>query len=341
MSIPKEKVGVIGSGSWGTALAIIAAARKVPVTLWGRNQQTVDAISNSRINADYLPGTVLPDNITPTAEIRDLADCGLLIFAVPSKVAREVADQVSGNPLLEGAILLSCIKGIENATGKRVSEILCEFFPDHPVAVLSGPNHAEEIADRLPAAAVIGANDETTALTLQKLFTLPWFRTYTSTDIVGIEWGAAVKNVFAIASGITTGLGLGDNARAALITRGLAEMIRIGSAFGGKPETFQGLSGVGDLIATCFSEHSRNFRVGKMLGQGLSLETIQTSMHMVAEGVPNTESIHSCARQSGVRTPLIDMVYAILYGGMQPANAISELLSRDPRPEQDQDEPVG
>jgi glycerol-3-phosphate dehydrogenase (NAD(P)+) len=335
VSTLNEKVGVIGSGSWGTALALLAAEKNVPVVLWGRNPDAVKELAMSRVNGDYLPGTVLPENITPTSDLRDLKDCGLLIFAVPSKVVRSVAGQVGTQPLKKDAILLSCIKGIENATGKRVSEILSEVIPGHPVAVLSGPNHAEEIAEHLPAAAVIGAEQEDTALFLQTFFTLPWFRTYTSTDVIGIEWGAAVKNVFALASGITTGLGLGDNARAALITRGLAEMIRLGSAFGGRRETFQGLSGVGDLIATCFSEHSRNFRVGKMLGKGLSLETIQNSMHMVAEGVPNTESIHASARKVGVRTPLIDMVYAILYGGLQPADAISELLSRDPRPEED------
>ena len=335
VSTLNEKVGVIGSGSWGTALALLAAEKNVPVVLWGRNPDAVKELAMSLVNGDYLPGTVLPENITPTSDLRDLKDCGLLIFAVPSKVVRSVAGQVGTQPLKKDAILLSCIKGIENATGKRVSEILSEVIPGHPVAVLSGPNHAEEIAEHLPAAAVIGAEQEDTALFLQTFFTLPWFRTYTSTDVIGIEWGAAVKNVFALASGITTGLGLGDNARAALITRGLAEMIRLGSAFGGRRETFQGLSGVGDLIATCFSEHSRNFRVGKMLGKGLSLETIQNSMHMVAEGVPNTESIHASARKVGVRTPLIDMVYAILYGGLQPADAISELLSRDPRPEED------
>jgi glycerol-3-phosphate dehydrogenase (NAD(P)+) len=331
-----EKVGIVGSGSWGTALALIAAEKKVPVTLWGRDPKSAAEINEERVNSRYLPGTVLPSNITVTADLHELTDCGLLIFAVPSKVVRDVAGQVAMQPLRKNAVVLSCIKGIENATGKRVSEILLECLPNgHPVAVLSGPNHAEEIASHLPAAAVIGADDEKTALILQNFFTLPWFRTYTSTDIIGIEWGSAVKNVFALASGITSGLGLGDNARAALITRGLAEMIRLGSAFGGRRETFQGLSGVGDLIATCFSEHSRNYRVGKMLGKGLALDAIQRSMHMVAEGVPNTESIYTSARKAEVRTPLIDMVYAILYEDLSPRDAISSLLSRDPRPEED------
>ena len=326
---------MLGAGSWGTALALIAAEKGADVMLVGRSAASVTKMAESRVNADYLPNVTLPVNVHPTTDLNSLSACQLILFVVPSKAVRGVAGQVAEIPLKDEVILLSCIKGIENSTGKRVSEIIDEEIPGQRIAVLSGPNHAEEIAGHLPAAAVIGASDEITAVSLQHFFTLPWFRTYTSSDVNGIEWGGAVKNVFAIASGITSGLGLGDNARSALITRGLAEMIRIGTAFGGKRETFQGLSGVGDLIATCFSEHSRNYRVGKMLGEGKSLEEIQRLMHMVAEGVPNTESIFQCARNASVRTPLIDMVYAILYGGLSPADAIAELLSRDPRPEED------
>ena len=335
-TLANRRVGVVGTGSFGTALAVIAAEKNAAVTLWGRDPEKTAQLNETRVNSAYLPGTTLPGNIRATSELRDLADCALLIFAVPSKAVRSVASQVGLQPLRKDAIFLSCIKGIENATGNRITQILAECLPaGQTIAVLSGPNHAEELANRLPAAAVIGAGDEPTAEALQQFFTLPWFRTYTSTDMIGIEWGGAVKNVFAIASGITNGLGLGDNARAALITRGLAEMMRLGTSFGGRRETFQGLSGVGDLIATCFSEHSRNFRVGNMLGKGMSLENIQRSMRMVAEGVPNTESIHASAKKAGVRTPLIDMVYSILYQNLSPRDAISELLSRDPRPEED------
>ena len=218
-----------------------------------------------------------------------------------------------------------------------MSEILHEIFPQNPVAVLSGPNHAEEIARRLAAAAVIGSNDPEAAQQLQQFFTLPWFRSYTSDDVTGIEWGGAVKNIFAIAAGISEGLGLGDNARAALVTRGLAEMTRIGMAAGGRFETFQGLSGVGDLIVTCYSSHSRNNRAGNLLGKGRRLEDIVASMNMVAEGIPNTESIFLAARRYGVRTPIIDQIYAILYQQKPAELALAELLSRDPRPESERE----
>ena len=255
------------------------------------------------------------------------------MFVLPSKATRSVAEKVGKVGVRQDAILLSCTKGIEKDSGLRMTEVIQQCLPKNTVAVLSGPNHAEEIAQKLAAAAVIGCENEEVAHRLQKFFTLPWFRTYRSDDVKGIEWGAAVKNVFAIAAGICEGLGLGDNARAALLTRGLAEMIRLGEAEGGKPATFQGLSGVGDLIATCFSHHSRNNRVGRMLGAGKTLEEISGSMHMVAEGVPNTESIYLTSRRHNVRTPIIDQIYAILYQGKPCAAALTELLSRDPRAE--------
>lgn len=214
-----------------------------------------------------------------------------------------------------------------------MSEILHEVFPGNPVAVLSGPNHAEEIALGQPACAVIGSVDATIADGLQEVFTLPHFRPYTSTDLAGIELGGAIKNVYAIAAGIAHGLGLGDNAVAALVTRALAEMTRLGIALGGQMETFAGLSGVGDLLVTCFSEHSRNHRVGVALGKGKTLEETVQSLGMVAEGVPNTLSIHEAARRAGVRTPIIDAMYCILYEGKPAAKALMELLSRDTRSE--------
>lgn len=328
-----NRVTILGSGSWGTALAILAAKRGADVTLWGRDAAHAAEMNQSHANEKYLPGVKLPENITATSDLHSLASAELVIFALPSQVTRSLAEQVAQRGLAAEAVLLSCTKGIEKATGCRMSEILQQCFPAHPVAVLSGPNHAEEIAQKLAAAAVIGCADETVARRLQEFFTLPWFRTYRSADVKGIEWAAATKNVFAIAAGICEGLGLGDNARAALLTRGLAEMIRLGLAEGGHLATFQGLSGVGDLIATCFSSHSRNNRVGRMLGAGKTLEEIHASMHMVAEGVPNTESIYLNSRRHGVRTPIIDQIYAILYQGKSPAAALTELLSRDPRAE--------
>ncbi len=327
---------ILGSGSWGTALAFAAAQKSARVTLWGHRQETADQINATRRNQRYLPDISLPPAIHATTDFRDLAEASLVLAVVPSRALRQVACALKASGQLRpGAILLCCIKGIEMDTGLTMSGILAGIFPDNPLAVLSGPNHAEEIAKKLAAAAVIGSRDESVSLQLQEFFTLPWFRTYRSTDVPGIEWGGAVKNVFAIASGISEGLGLGDNARAALVTRGLAEMTRLGMAAGGRFETFQGLSGVGDLIVTCYSQHSRNNRVGRLLGQGQTLTETTAAMNMVAEGVPNTESIHAAARRYHIRTPIIDQMYAILYEGKPCAAALAELLSRDPRAEHD------
>jgi glycerol-3-phosphate dehydrogenase (NAD(P)+) len=328
-----NSVAVIGAGSWGTALAFTAAQKCSRVVLWGRDEKTAAEINRHHTNHRYLPDAVLPPVITATASLTDIRDAEAVIMAVPSRSFRSVCGAVAAVGISPDTILLSCTKGIEKDTSLRMTQILHELLPRNPVAVLSGPNHAEEIVRRLAAAAVIGSTDPDAAQRLQQLFTLPWFRSYTSDDITGIEWGGAVKNVFAIAAGISEGLGLGDNARAALVTRGLAEMTRLGIAAGGRFETFQGLSGVGDLIVTCFSRHSRNNRAGNLLGKGQRLEDIVASMKMVAEGIPNTESIFLAARNFGVRTPIIDQVYAILYQHKPCEAALSELLSRDPRPE--------
>lgn len=325
---------VLGSGSWGTALAFTAAHKAERVTLWGRDAALAAEINEKHTNSRYLPGAALPENLHAVTDPAAVAEAEIVLFVVPSRAMRSVAQHLSGSVKLRpDAVLISATKGIENETGLRMTQILQNHFPGHPVAVLSGPNHAEEIVARLAAAAVIGCGDEQTSIALQHFFTLPWFRTYRSDDVTGIEWGGAAKNVFAIAAGAAEGLGLGDNARAALVTRALAEMSRLGMAMGGRFETFQGLSGVGDLIVTCFSRHSRNNRAGRLLGQGRTLEAITAEMKMVAEGIPNTESIYHAARRCGVRTPLIDEVYAVLYQQKPCAQAFTDLLSRELRPE--------
>ncbi|MFN0127414.1 MAG: NAD(P)H-dependent glycerol-3-phosphate dehydrogenase [Verrucomicrobiales bacterium] len=328
-----KTIGIIGSGSWGTALGILLSGNATCVRLWGREPEVAAAVNQRRENPRYLPGLPLPPNLQATTTLDDLLDCDAILLVVPSRALRDVCAQLAERPFSTAVPWVSCIKGIENGTGLRMSQILSEALPGHPVAVLSGPNHAEEIARRLPAAAVIGCEDPALGRRLQELVTLPWFRAYTSEDLVGIEWGAAVKNVFAIASGLSAGLELGDNARAALVTRGLAEMIRLGTAMGGRPETFQGLSGVGDLVVTCYSHHSRNNRVGLALGRGQSLPDVLAGLTMVAEGVPNTESIFHAARRVGVRTPIIDTVYAVLYQNLDPREGLRALFARDPRPE--------
>jgi glycerol-3-phosphate dehydrogenase (NAD(P)+) len=330
-----KRAGIVGCGSWGTALAVLLAENCPTVRLWGRERSVIKSINFGRENAAYLPGVRMPGQIEATWHLDDLGDCETILVAVPSRAIPDVAGQLARAGLPAGIPLVSCAKGIENLTGRRMSEILRSALPRHPVAVLSGPNHAEEISRRQPAAAVIGCSDSSFALALQDALICPWFRAYTSEDVCGIEWGAAAKNVFAIAAGIVEGLRLGDNAKAALVTRGLAELVRLGIAMGGRPETFYGLSGVGDLVVTCYSQHSRNNRVGQALGRGQRLADVMASMTAVAEGVPNTESIHHAARRAGVRTPIIDTVYSILYQDLPCLEALRALLARDPRPETD------
>jgi glycerol-3-phosphate dehydrogenase (NAD(P)+) len=301
----------------------------------GRDPKVIDDINRNHRNARFLPEIELPPSIAATDDLSAAADAEVVLFAVPSSAIREVARDFAARAPGSDAILIACAKGIERGTGKRMSEIIAEHLPHHPLAVLSGPNHAEEVSRGLATATVIGATDEGVALSLQHLFTTPTFRSYTSDDLVGIEWGGAIKNVFAIAAGIAKGLGLGDNATAGLVTRGLAEMIRLGTALGGHPDTFVGLSGVGDLIATCYSHHSRNFRAGIALGQGRSIDEAIAAVGMVVEGIPNCRSIHEVAERSGVRTPLIDALHSVLYQGKPAGQALQELLTRAPRSETD------
>ncbi len=328
-----NSIAILGSGSFGTAIAMLLAPKVREIVLIGRDPETVESINRQHRNPHYLSSVTLAENIHATTDLAAALSHPLVVFAVPTSATRAIASQLASLGLATDKVLLSCAKGIEKSTGERMSEILHEVFPQNPIAALSGPNHAEEIATGLATCAVIGSEDHDLAVRLQDLFTLPHFRSYTSDDLAGIEFGGAVKNVYAIAAGMAHGLGLGDNAVAALVTRALAEMTRLGTALGGRMETFSGLSGVGDLIVTCFSEHSRNHRVGLALGQGKTLEEAVASLGMVAEGVPNTLSIHDAARKAGVRTPIIDAVYSILYQGKPAPRAMHELLNRDPRPE--------
>ncbi len=323
-----EHVGVIGAGSWGTALALLLHENKLRLTVWGHDAAHIAHVEREQINAAYLPGVELPPEIRFTADLDALAHCDLVLLVTPSKALREVAARLSTIALREDAVLLSCTKGVERGSGWRMSEIIAESFPNHAIAVLSGPSHAEEVARRMPTAIVLGCEDSAIAQRLQQAFSTPFFRAYTNDDVAGIELGGALKNIFAIAAGVSDGLGLGDNSKAALVTRALAELIRLGTALGGRRETFQGLSGIGDLMVTCFSRHSRNRAVGERLGRGEPLAAIVASMNMVAEGVPTTYSAHECARRLGIVTPIIDEIRALLDGTHTPRET-----SRDPRGE--------
>jgi glycerol-3-phosphate dehydrogenase (NAD(P)+) len=330
---PITTAAILGAGSLGTALAKLLGPKLADILLVSIEQSCVDGINREHRNPKYLTDVVLSENIRATTDHRETLSMPLIIFAVPTSGIRSEAEKLKTLGLPETTALLSCAKGIERNTGERMSQILHEVFPNNPVGILTGPNHAEEIARELVTCAVVASADPQLATALQDLFTLPHFRVYTTDDVPGIELGGAVKNVYAIAAGMAHGLGLGDNAVAALVTRALAEMTRLGVALGGRKETFSGLSGVGDLIVTCFSEHSRNHRVGLALGTGKSLEEAVNSLGMVAEGVPNTLSIHEAARKAGVRTPILDSVYSVLYQNKPAAIAMRDLLDRDPRPE--------
>ncbi len=330
-----EKIAVLGAGSWGTALAVWLGARGQRVTLWGHDPAHIALLREARTNAKYLPGIALPTLVEPVDTLEVIAGSDLVIFVTPSRAIREVAGQLAVVPLAPNAVLLSCTKGIEFGTGQRMSQVLTDCLPGLEVAVLSGPSHAEEVARHSPTALVIGGHRPDAIARLQQLFNARALRTYTSDDVSGIELGGALKNIFAIAAGVGDGLGFGDNAKAALVTRSLAELIRLALRMGGRRETFQGLSGSGDLMVTCFSRHSRNRLVGERLGRGESLAAIRASMSMVAEGVPTTLSAYTCARALGVDTPVIDEVHAVLYENRAPAEALQNLFGREPRPEND------
>ena len=328
-----ERTAILGTGGWGTALAILWAASGSEIILWGHTPERVAAIARSRRNPDYLPDASLPLNIRITNDLADCAIADLIVFVTPSVALRAVASLLRENLMNPEAVLMSCTKGIEHGSGMRMSQILQENFPKNPVAVLSGPNLAVEVARGLPSATVLGCRDEELAETLQMALGSSRFRVYTSHEIVGIELGGALKNIFAIPAGVSDGFGFGDNSKAALVTRSLAELLRLGVAMGGEARTFQGLSGAGDLIATCFSCHSRNRRLGEQLGQNRTLEEITRGMRTVAEGIPTARSAFECARKLGIETPIIDQVYAVLHEGKLPGQAMQELLGRDQKSE--------
>jgi glycerol-3-phosphate dehydrogenase (NAD(P)+) len=291
-------------------------------------------MQKTRENSDYLPSVKLPETVTVTSELSDCVEADLIVFVTPSTALRKIATRLRKVITDPHAVLLSCSKGIEHASGLRMSQILHEAFPEHRIAVLSGPNLAMEIAQSLPSATVIACEDAACAASLQRGLGSPRFRIYTTRDVVSVELGGALKNVFAIAAGISDGLGLGDNSKAALVIRSLAELVRLGVAMGGNVNAFYGLSGAGDLVLTCDSERSRNHTVGKRLGQGEPLIQITADMKTVAEGIPTTLSAWECARRLNVVTPIIDQVYAVLYEQKRPTVALEELLSREQKPEQ-------
>jgi len=329
-----DKVAVIGAGSWGTTVAAVAAS-SAPTVLWARRPALAESLERTRENPDYLPGVVLPESLRTTASLEDaVSGTALVIMAVPSHGFRAVLGELAGF-IPAGTPVLSLAKGLEQGTHLRMTEVIAQVVPGHPAGVLTGPNLAREIAAGQPAATVVAMTDQSMARSVQELLRTKTFRVYTNPDVVGCEMAGATKNVLAIAAGILQGLGLGDSSLAALITRGLAELGRLGVAMGGERITIAGLAGVGDLVATCTSTLSRNRMVGEQLGRGRSLQEITADMRMVAEGVKTARPLLELAGTHGVEMPIGEQVAAVLEGSTAPAQAILTLMSRSAKPEFD------
>ena len=328
-----KKVTVIGDGGWGTALALVLHNNGHEVTVWGPFQENIDSIKAAGENRIFLPGIKIPQALQWTSDpAAAVADAETVVLAMPTQFYATVLEKFKGL-ISSDTPVVSVTKGLDRETHRVMTEIAAEILETERVAALSGPSHAEEVARGIPSAVVIAAAEQQPAAELQSLFSNRLFRVYTSTDIKGVQLGGALKNVIAIAVGISDGLGYGDNTRAALITRGLAEMSRLGNALGCRQETFAGLSGMGDLIVTCTSRHSRNRGVGERLGKGETLQQIMDSMQQVAEGVWNCSNARALGQDVGIELPITEAVYNILHNGLPPAKAVEDLMGRNVKPE--------
>lgn len=327
------KIGMIGAGSWGIALSALLHRNGHDVTVWSALGDEIDMLKREHEHKDKLPGVILPLDMRFTKELAEAVEgMDLLVLAVPSPFTRNTAKQL--RPLVkEGQIIVDVAKGIEEQTLMTLSQIIAQEVPQAVVAVLSGPSHAEEVGRGIPTTIVVGAKKKATAEYIQNLFMSQVFRVYISPDVLGIELGAALKNVVALAAGIADGLGYGDNTKAALITRGIAEIARLGMAMGGKLETFSGLSGIGDLIVTCASMHSRNRRAGILIGQGYTMEQAMAEVKMVVEGVYSAKAAMGLAEKYHVQIPIIEQVNAILFDHKSADEAVRDLMLRDKKVE--------
>jgi len=319
---------VLGSGSWGLALARLLAINGHRVRLWAREEDGPDMLRDERRSPHYLPGVTLPGQIDVSRETDPTAEA--VVLAVPSHAMRAV---VKAHPFSSNAIRINVAKGIENDTLLRMDEVIRDVSGPSPVVTLSGPSHAEEVAQDLPASLVVAGDDAGVCKKVQQAFMSYVFRVYTSSDIIGVQLGGALKNVIALAAGVCDGFQLGDNAKAALLTRGLAEITRLGVAMGAEPLTFAGLSGMGDLIVTCTSRHSRNRGLGERIARGEAPDDFEKTSHMIAEGVRTTKSAVALARRFNVEMPITEQVYRVLFEGADPSQSIAALMQRGPKPE--------
>lgn len=326
------KLSVIGSGGWGTALAILLVGKGHEVTLWSWCREESEKLKNEKENTAYLPGVRLPEGLTYTWDLKEaVTSAEVVVTVLPSHRMRDYARQMA--PFLGDRPIVNCTKGLEPETLLTMSACIREEIPSARIAVLSGPSHAEEVARNIPTAVVAASEDEALAETVQDIFMTDTFRVYTSGDVKGVELGGALKNVIALCAGMVDGLGYGDNTKAALMTRGLVEIIRLGKALGAREETFTGLTGNGDLIVTCTSRHSRNRRAGVLLGEGKTLTEALSEIHMVTEGVTSCDAAFRLAKQTGVEMPIVFAAHAVLYEEKHPREAVLELMMRDRKKE--------
>lgn len=326
-----NKIAVMGAGSWGCALAILLNKNGHEVKLWTHTQNEADSINLNHENKEYLPGIEIPEEIFVSSDSNKvLNDTEYVIIAVPSKFVRESVKKFSIQP---GSIIINVAKGIENSTFLRMSQIIKEIVNDCDIVTLSGPTHAEEVSRFLPTTCVAASESLQAALQVQKLFNNKFFRVYTSSDIIGVELGGTLKNIIALAAGVADGLGFGDNTKAAIINRGILEIARFGEKLGARTETFYGLSGMGDLLVTCISNHSRNRRAGILLGQGLSFDETLKKVHMVVEGVNSAKAVNELAKKLNVDMPIVSEINKMLYEGKSPKQSVLDLMMREAKEE--------
>ena len=323
-----HRISIIGDGGWGTTLAIYLAGKQYPATLWGAFAENIAQSTKSRENKKFLPGIKIPHQVRLTSDIEDAVSFGdLIVLSSPSEYLTHTLSKIQ-NTSYKGKVFVSVVKGIHPKSFKRMSEIIQEHLPKVPLVVLSGPTIAGEVAQRIPTTAVAACKDQKLAVAIQKVFNSDTFRIYTNTDVVGVEFGGSVKNVIALACGICDGLKLGTNAKAAVLTRGLGEITRLGMALGARRETFYGLTGLGDLVTTCFSPNSRNRSVGEALGRGQKIKDVLGGMYAVAEGVVTVRGVYHLAQKKKIDMPIVTEVYKIIFENKSPANAMKDLMGR-------------
>lgn len=327
------KIAFLGGGSFGTALGVMLAKKGLQVNIWDREPKVVEDINVKKENIKYLPKITVPYNVKAFLNIEEaVADCEVVVLAVPSHVIRTISRQISSF-ITDKQIIVSIAKGIEEDSLKRLSEVIEEEIPQSPVVILSGPSHAEEVAQDIPTVVVVTSKQMESAEKVQDLFMTNKFRVYTNEDLIGVEISGAVKNIIALAAGISDGIGYGDNTKAALMTRGMSEIIRIGTKLGGKSETFSGLTGIGDLIVTCTSMHSRNRRAGILIGQGLTAEEATAQIGMVVEGIKACNAFYKLKEKLNISMPITDILHKVIFEGKDPKYAVYELMSRDKKNE--------